>query len=132
MALTALHVVAITVGVTFAAPLSEQSHIRVALENLDASLGGNTPGVAWWDDLGEVVRQAFESGQKIPQGSFAGIKINASNTVGNVPPTYMSVTNGGDDAVCIQSISLTSPNGERGGFAGGVLKQCGADWLYSS
>ena len=47
--------------------------------------------------------------EKLPQGGFAGIKVNASNAVCNTPPIYMSVTKGGDDIVCIQSILLTSP-----------------------
>ena len=106
IALIALHVVVIKVGVAFAPPPSEQSHIRVTLgfgENLAASLGGDTPGVALWDDLGEAIRQAFGSGQEIPQDGFAAVKVNASNIVGNVPSTYMSVTDGGDNAVCVQA-----------------------------
>ena len=53
-------------------------------ENLAASLGGDTPGVALWDDLGEAIRQAFGSGQEIPQSGFAGVKVDASDIVGNV------------------------------------------------
>jgi hypothetical protein len=130
------HVVAITVGVTFAPLLSEQSHIRATLgfsENLDASPGGDTPGVVLWDDLGETIRQAFGSGRKITRRAASPASRSMQATPLAMHPRHtLSVTKGGDDIVCIQSILLTSPNGERVGFAGDVLMQSGADRLYSS
>ena len=119
----------------FAPPADEITTVRIQLgfsNNTAASLGGNAPGVALWDDLGEVIVHAFGESTNLPQGTFFDQKIVANKTIGNVDATYMSITNGGDDAVCIQSIAVTFPNNDKAGFTGDPPKLCGADWFHSS
>jgi hypothetical protein len=90
--------------------------ITLGQGNLSDSLGGNMPGVNLWDVEGQSIGRAFGSSTIIPQGNTVSNPVVANKTVGNVPAEYMAVTNGGDDAICITTIGITYPTGQRAAF----------------
>ncbi|KAI9766664.1 MAG: hypothetical protein M1839_004787 [Geoglossum umbratile] len=75
----------------------------------DSNTGGNQPGIGVFDSNGE--RIGFLSGTK---------------------KEYISVSGGGDDAICISYIAVTTPSGANFQFYGDVPKQCGAAWYHSN
>lgn len=60
--------------------------------------------------------------------AFIDIKVPPGHDVGSKPAEYVSVTDGGKDALCIAYISLTNPDG---GKHGDIGKACGHPWYYT-
>ncbi|KAF2237057.1 hypothetical protein EV356DRAFT_565149 [Viridothelium virens] len=105
--------------------------------------GGDVPGVSIYDDVGNGL--GFSSGcifpclirygqKKIKAGNFRDIQIRqkTDNQRNNGVPTYVAVSAGGTDAICISYISLTDFSGLHHGWVGDVGAECGGDWFYST
>lgn len=99
--------------------------------NVSDSLGGNTPGVSLWTVRGEAIGGVFGTSKIVPDGNFISIPVAANATLGNVPAEYVAITNGGDDAICVAYVSVTSPAGDTSVFFGDTGYLCGADWYPS-
>ena len=120
----------------FAPPADQVTTVRIAVgasADLSSSLSGNTPGVALWDFNGRAIGATPGSSNVILQGNTVTVTIEPNVTIGNIQPEYMSITNGGDDALCIALLTVTFPNGlGQSSFSGDVGKICGAPWYPSS
>ncbi|KAL9032291.1 MAG: hypothetical protein Q9180_006589, partial [Flavoplaca navasiana] len=91
-------------------------------------LGGDLPGVRLFDVWGRLVGEKKGSKKKeIKTSSFWDITVPFADGVGNPPSEYISVVNGGDDALCIAYIALTQPDDTKKVFYGDFAKECGAD-----
>ena len=95
-------------------------------------LGGDLPGVRLFDVWGRLVGEKKGNKKKeIKTSSFWDITIPFADGVGNPPSEYISVVNGGDDALCIAYVALTQPDDTKKVFYGDFAKECGADWYHS-
>ena len=100
--------------------------------SLPASLSGNVPGVALWDELGRSIGTVPGSGTILPQGNFVNVEIQAKEEVGNVRPSYLAVSTDGDDAICIAALTITFPDGANAAWNGDIGATCGAPCFLSS
>lgn len=48
----------------------------------------------------------------------------ADPAVGNVPAEYISISNGGDDAICVAGITVTFPSGDKSAWTGDIAAAC--------
>lgn len=102
-----------------ASATSQTTVVRVLLGSdltTDTSFGGNVPGVALWDFIGNPVGHTDGTKQILPQGTFVDIPVDAQPETGNVQSHYLSITNGGNDAICVSGIAVTFPDGGKAGF----------------
>ena len=108
--------------------------VRVAaglsLDDADTT-SGNRPGLALYDIVGRSIGKVKGKSEKITDGQTMDIRVPFDDGVGNKPVEYISVTNGGVDALCIAYISLTQPDGVKKAWYGDSGKDCGADWYHS-
>jgi hypothetical protein len=99
------------------------------------SLGGNVPGVSLWTARGEAIGGAPGSGKILPDATPVDISVSGNKTLGNgeAPVEYISVTNGGDDAICVAYVSVSEPGaqGTKRLFFGETGYSCQADWYPS-
>ncbi|RMZ85211.1 hypothetical protein DV738_g406, partial [Chaetothyriales sp. CBS 135597] len=109
--------------------------VRIALgssTNEEASFGGNTPGVSLWDFIGNAIGSVDGTSKILHQGTFVEVVIEPREEVGNIPANYMSISNGGNDAICIAGIGITYASGANAGFSTNVAATCGATWSFSN
>ncbi len=92
---------------------------------------GNQPGISLYDIMGRRIGRTAGHSTKIKDGDFMDIKVPFDHNVGKKPTEYISVTNGGDDGLCIAYVALTQPDGTKKAWFGDVGKKCGADWYHS-
>ncbi|KAL9637200.1 MAG: hypothetical protein Q9164_002344 [Protoblastenia rupestris] len=92
---------------------------------------GNQPGVGLYDVMGRSIGSTKGKQTRILDGDFMDIKVPFNDNVGKKPTEYISVTDGGDDALCIAYIALTQPDGTKKVWYGDVGKACGAEWYHS-
>ena len=95
------------------------------------STSGFQPGIGLYDTMGRTIGSVKGTTTVIKDGDFMDIKVPFAKDVGKKPTEYISVTNGGDDALCIAYIALTQPDGTKKAWYGDVGKTCGADWYHS-
>ena len=97
-----------------------------------ASTSGNKPGVHLYDVMGRSIGSTGGSKHsKILDRDFMDISVPFDYGVGKKPTEYLSIANGGDDALCIAYIALTQPDGDKKAWYGDIAKSCGADWYHS-
>lgn len=90
-----------------------------------SSFGGNAPGVSLWDLNGNPIGHTDGSSTIEPQGTFVDIEVAPDPKIGNVQSSYISITNGGNDAVCISGFTVTFPDSGKAGFdASAVAQRC--------
>ena len=93
---------------------------------------GNKPGVHLYDVMGRSIGSTGGSKHsKILDGDFMDISVPFDYGVGKKPTEYLSVANGGNDALCIAYIAVTQPDGTKKAWYGDISKSCGADWYHS-
>ena len=96
------------------------------------STSGNKPGVHLYDAMGRSIGSTGGSKHsKILDGDFMDISVPFDDGVGKKPTEYLSIANGGDDALCIAYIAITQPDGDKKAWYGDIAKSCGADWYHS-
>ncbi|KAL9123834.1 MAG: hypothetical protein Q9217_006776 [Psora testacea] len=111
-----------------------QTVVRVAAglsSNEDDTTAGNQPGIGLYDIVGRQIGTTHGSGQIIKDGDFIDISVPFNKGVGKKPTEYISVTDGGDDALCIAYIAITQPDGTKKAWYGDLAKTCGAPWYHS-
>lgn len=97
-----------------------------------ASTSGNKPGVHLYDVMGRSIGSTGGSKHsKILDGDFMDISVPFDYGVGKKPTEYLSIANGGNDALCIAYIAVTQPDGTKKAWYGDIAKSCGADWYHS-
>lgn len=97
-----------------------------------ASFSGNTPGAALWDFNGHAIGFAYGKGDVVLQGNPVDIPVFPRADAGKIQAEYVSITNGGDDAICIAGTSLTFAQGlATAAFSTDVAFRCGAFWANS-
>jgi hypothetical protein len=75
-----------------------------------ANLAGNMPGVALYDELGNLFGGAYNKGWHIPMGNFRDIEVKGKHKQ-NQRPMYMRLDAWENDAICIAGIEVTFPDG---------------------
>ena len=112
----------------------QETVVRIAAglsTNEADSTSGYQPGVGLYDVMGRLIGSTKGKNTVIKDGDFMDIKVPFAKDVGKKPTEYISVTNGGDDALCIAYIALTQPDGTKKAWYGDVGMTCGADWYHS-
>ena len=71
---------------------------------------GKQPSICLYDIIGRIVGSTHGRGT-IKDGDFNDISVLFSHGVGKKPAEYISVANGGDDALCIVYLALTQLDG---------------------
>jgi hypothetical protein len=113
----------------------DDTTVRVVLGssvNESDSFSGNTPGASLWDFIGNPIGFTDGTSHILPQGNFVDISISPRTSAGNIQAQYISISNGGIDAVCIAGLSVTFPDGAVAGFSTNVAASCGAFWSNSN
>jgi len=133
---TAVGIVSIGLGVSkwFPDQDDHQTVVRIAAglsTNEADSTSGNMPGIGLYDVMGRKIGSTHGSGWKIKDGDFIDISVPFDDGVGKKPTEYISIANGGNDALCIAYLSLTQPDGTKKAWYGDVAKSCEADWYHS-
>ncbi len=140
MALAVINVVAAVVGVGLMIPsvIPEKDEagtvVRIAAglsSDEKDTTAGNQPGIGLYDVMGRRIGMTNGKKHKIKDGDYMDIKVPFDKGVGKKPTEYISVVDGGDDALCIAYIALTQPDGTKKAWYGDVGKACGADWYHS-
>lgn len=101
--------------------------------NESDSLGGNVPGVSLWTARGEAIGGALGRKRVLDDASVyeASVSGNSSLGEGKAPAEYISVTAGGDDAICVAYVAVTEPTETKRVFMGDVGASCNFDFYYS-
>ena len=116
-------------------PDQDEDHtiVRVAAglsSNEGDTTSGKQPSIGLYDIVGRTIGSTHGHGT-IKDGDFNDISVPFADGVGKKPTEYISVANGGDDALCIAYLALTQPDGTKKAWYGDVGKACGADWYHS-
>ena len=112
----------------------ETTTVRIGVgTSLDSSAttGGNVPGVALFDTVGRKIGESKGSKDKIGDGSFKDIKVVADGDVGGRQAEYVSISKGGNDALCVAYVTMTWPDNSKYIFSGDVGYSCGGFWYNS-
>ncbi|KAL1626478.1 hypothetical protein SLS56_006789 [Neofusicoccum ribis] len=143
MAAAAFNVIGIIFGVISMAPMLEsmlpdrsdrETTIRIGVgltTNSDGNTAGDTPGIRIFDVMGRDIGEARGSKNNIADGGFKDITVTASKEQQGRQAQYISVSKGGNDALCISYISVTWPDGQQKAWYGDVGYQCGGFWYNS-
>ena len=92
---------------------------------------GNQPGISLFDVRGRHIGKMDGKQDRIKDGDFVDISVPFDVGVGKKPVEYISVSKGGNDALCIAYLALTQPDGTKKAWYGDVGKACGANWYHS-
>ncbi|CAG8956820.1 hypothetical protein HYFRA_00011209 [Hymenoscyphus fraxineus] len=143
MANVAFNVIGLILGVVTMAPMLEsmlpsksdrETTIRIgvgtSIKGSDTT-GGNIPGIRIFDVMGRDIGEARGSKSKIADGGFKDIVVTANSEQQGRQAQYVSVSKGGNDALCISYIAVTWPDGQKKAWYGDVGFQCGGSWYNS-
>lgn len=98
------------------------------------TLGGNTPGVSLWTARGEAIGGQFGSRHIVQDATPISYSISGNSSLGDrqAPAEYISITNGGDDAVCVSYVQVVEPTTQNTHmFLGEIGYGCHVDWYPS-
>jgi len=143
MANVAFNVIGLLFGAIAMAPMLEsmlpsksdrETTIRIgvgtSIHGSDTT-GGNVPGIRLFDVMGRDIGEARGSKSVIADGGFKDIVVTADSDKQGRQAQYISVSKGGNDALCISYISATWPDGQQKAWYGDVGYQCGGFWYNS-
>ncbi len=97
--------------------------------DIGKSPGGHVPGVSIWDVVGSLIGTKEGDGT-IGRGSFHEYSFDTG--ADQRAASYISVSAGGSDGLCIAAITMTTSSGNDYAWFGDVGKLCGVPWYYSS
>lgn len=85
---------------------------------------GDIPGIALWNRFGVAIGKT--DGQKGPlqEGATHDIIVTPNPGIGNVPADYLSITNGGDDAICLAGFTATFADNSQAAWSADVAAAC--------
>ena len=105
--------------------------VRVAA-GLGDNFSGNQPGLNLYDGRGKLIGYTFGTKDKISEGGACDILVPYDDKSRNKEnPEYISVVNGGYDALCIAYITVHPPIQDPIVWTGTLGAMCGADWYHS-
>lgn len=101
--------------------------------SLDSSVEtkGDTPGIALFDVAGRRIGENKGNHKNIGDGSFKDLTITADSDVGGRQAEYISISKGGNDALCIAYLTVTWPDNSKYIWSADVGFSCGANWYAS-
>lgn len=67
----------------------------------------------------------------IHEDAFHDANFPHYNSLGSARPKYLAISAGGNDAICIAYIAVTSPDGDVAAWYGDVAENCSVDWYYA-
>jgi hypothetical protein len=95
-----------------------------------ASTAGNFPDVRLFDKRGEFIGRNKDF-PHVDAGGFKEVYIEHEQKMDGRQSEYLAISAAGDDAICINYVTITWPDGTSWGFLGDVGTMCGARWYYS-
>lgn len=115
------------------APADQVTNIRIGAGS-SALADGAAPGVHLFDFEGKTIGFEKASGDKIEKGVGHDISVNHrfANDNAAAQAEYISVIQGGNDALCISYITATLPDGVQYNWNGDIGFQCDAPWTYGN
>ncbi|KAF2834766.1 hypothetical protein M501DRAFT_963863 [Patellaria atrata CBS 101060] len=81
--------------------------------------------------MGRHIGSHRGSKSNIQDGSFLDVEVSHDTEGDTRQAEYLSVSKGGDDALCIAYITVTWPDGGQRSWMGDVGKKCGSHWYPS-
>lgn len=81
--------------------------------------------------MGRDIGEKRGSKSNIADGGYKDIRVTASSEQQGRQAQYISVSKGGNDALCISYIAVTWPDGQQKAWYGDVGYTCGAFWYNS-
>jgi hypothetical protein len=142
-AMAALNVFSIVFGVAtmipFLGSMLPQREDLVTTVRIYAGTGdgtdGQAPNVAAWDIDGTLIG-SVKGGDLVVKGapfdSKIEMKAKGNGNGAAAQAHYISLSQRGNDAICIAGISVTWPDGIEYAWYGDVGELCGAPWYHSS
>jgi hypothetical protein len=118
-------------------PAEAVTNLRIGAGSLDFE-DGNVPSVRLFDLEGTTIGFSKANGDKIGRGVGHDMTIThlGDNDVVNqaaAQAEYIAVIQGGNDALCISYITVTTPDGIKYGWFGDVGASCaGSHWYYGN
>lgn len=115
------------------APSDQVTNIRIGAGS-NKNNDGSIPGVHLFDFEGKTIGIAKSNGDKIQKGLDHDISVNHRLLADNAAAQaeYISVVQGGNDALCISYITAVLPNGVQYSWNGDIGFQCGALWMFGN
>ncbi|PSN68557.1 hypothetical protein BS50DRAFT_520523 [Corynespora cassiicola Philippines] len=111
-----------------------QTTVRIGVglsKKIEANTGGNTPGIRIFDVMGRDIGEARGSKDIIADGGFKDIVVESNKDTQGRQAQYISVSKGGDNALCVAYVSMTWPDGQNKAWYGDVGMECGGKWYES-
>ena len=103
----------------------------MGIHGKDDLMGGNTPNIQLWTEAGNLIGSA-SGGAIIASGGSATIKVLPNKGMKGTQASYIAVSAGGNDAICISSISVAWPDGSDAlVWLGDLGRACVSDWSPS-
>ena len=93
-------------------------------------MGGNIPNIQLWTESGDLIGSAPGDSKKVSgPGSTIPISVNPNKGMENEKASYIAVSAGGNDGICISAISVAYPDGSAPlVWTGDLASNCTADW----
>lgn len=82
----------------------------MGIHGKDDLMGGNTPNIQLWTEAGDLIGSA-KGGAKVASGGSTTIKVLPNKGMKGTQASYMAISAGGIDAICISAISVAWPDG---------------------
>lgn len=96
------------------------------------SYSGDFPHILLYDGAGRYVGRNGEGNFPfLDAGGFGDADIKHKKDMTGVSSEYMAIVASNDDGICINYVSMTTPNSAVYGFLGDIGKLCDADWYLS-
>ena len=89
--------------------------------------GGNRPGITLWDELGRYIGHVPGSKAEIAENAMADIVVTHYKTMIGVNAAYISISDGGNNALCVAQIDIKFPDDTSHSWNGDMAHFCSED-----
>jgi hypothetical protein len=100
-------------------------------EAIKSNMGGKFPDVRLYDKRGDYIGRNKGNFPHLDTGGFKEVTIPHEKGTDGRQAEYIALSSSSDDALCINYVTTTWPDGSSMGFLGDVGSMCGANWYYS-
>ena len=128
----------ISVAMFTPGPVDKEEHrtvvqIGVGLSILESdSVSGDKPSVHLYDVIGRSIGSTGKTKHsEMPDDTSMDVSVPFDFGGRTRQTEYLSIVNGGKDALCIAYIRVWQPDGNDVAWFGDIAKSCGADWYHS-
>ena len=86
--------------------------------------GGNHPGISLWDEDGRYIGHENGNSKIVNENSYVDLVVPHKKELEGVSAGYISISNGGNDAICIAQIDMAFPDGTLAQWGGDMAMYC--------